>query len=659
MRCWLMSVIALLGAGTASASNSWLAGEWHLRDGEHRLTLVLTHDEPTGWSGTISDGVDVVPVDSIVWSPGDGLVRFRQTGDADWRWYSGQVAEGVIKLRSAVTTVGDSEPGNIAFTRHVTGWNRTILDAASNTRVWDLVLNQHYLSRLRIDHTDIEGSLVGQLKVYAASDPDVVANCVTSTTANPRYDYWISPEYERSSLGARCEEMEYDVEVSAWDGELLQFTRHHDTFWQVFEGYAQGDTIQGTFTQSGTPEVFTWSGRRAEVLASSLLAQESNDLNNWQSVTRSRLALLKMAGAPSPLSSHVQVLADNLPPQSDAAMPGWRDDNAQAWPQTYRMAELDFLFTLPNPHGAQPLERRAHGYLATPDHGGSTPMPAVLVLNGHGGSGWTMMDPAHPYWYGDAFARRGYIVLALDMSHRDHGDDPSNGNSAHPPIAAPGYSSDWEEEGERVWTAMRGIDYLISREDVDPSRIVIAGLSMGGEIAAITAAMDTRISTAVVAGYTPDFSVMAWNNNHPCWEWQHADIREYVEMSDYLRLIAPRQLIAMTGRLDAVFSRFDPPFAADKQVMRRSTPDHDHPHGWRPIHYLHDRGHDFRVGDVTVDGQPRANIRVPALSRPTQPGQLNWQIDPQTIDTGQTLFDVIGNGSDRLFADGFEMPPGH
>src|SRR5206468_1965888 len=123
-----------------------------------------------------------------------------------------------------------------------------------------------------------------------------------------------------------------------------------------------------------------------------------------------------------------------------------------------------------------PLKRRVHAYLAVPTtrppKGGK--FPAVLAVNGHDGSAWKMLNPGDEYyWYGDAFARRGFVVMAVDISHRDSGDDPGHGNGPHPAIKASGFDSDWEQDGERAWDAMRALDQLLARHDVDPRRVLV------------------------------------------------------------------------------------------------------------------------------------------------------------------------------------------
>lgn len=643
------------------------AGTWYLRrDDGQRLRLELAYEGAGQLFGQVSDNSGTYPLADIHWQDPGGGLSFAVIVSADTRhWHRGQVVEGIYKGRMAVAPAG-SPPGPADHVVHVTGWNSSELDRGLVPRVFDLTVNQHYRARLRIDADPAEpGRFTGQFKVHANTDPPTIQACIDHAsglapgrwTVDPLLAGWTGPA--GALWPAECEELEFDVVIDHWDGQTLQFTRlWHNGMWQAYSGVVSGAEVAGVFSQPGTPMLTPWSGRRAEVLGAGLVPP-ATELPAWQARTRARLGLLKMAGNPQPLHSQVTVLQSGIAP-----LPGLghtRDDDPHAWPQDYELAELAFEHQLPNPHGATPLLRHGHGWLATPAGGTGQRRPAALVLNGHGGSARLMMTPDHPdYWYGDAFARRGYITLALDVSHRTFGDHPETGNGPHPPIAAPGFSSDWEEEGERIWTAMRAVDYLLSRPDVDGNRLVVAGLSMGGEVAALLGALDPRIGTVVVAGYTPDFNVMAHNNNHPCWQWQHADIREYLDMSDYLALIAPRKLIAITGRNDPVFSRFHAPFAADKQVMRRTrlaTSGAAHWPGWEPVHFLHPGGHQFRVGDRPASGGEPAYVQVPLRTAPADPLDKTWQSDPATTSLGVTVFDLISLGQDRLYSNGFEPWP--
>lgn len=603
-------------------------GQWHLVNDTDRLEMTIQPDGGGGWSGFMSVDGDVNPIGEIDWQPATRMLQFRRTEAGVWRWYRGRIVEGIFVGRTTLPAVSENLPPIQSFNRHVTGWNSSYLDTDIVPRVFDVVLGEGYLARIRIDRADGgTPGYVGQMKVYA-------------TAVN----------------GALDEDLQYDVDVTAWDGTKLQFTRHNGDFWQSYQGVVEGRRITGTFTQLGTPQIFSWFGERAEVLSHGLSRLSDAGLRAWQERTRRQLEHLKMAGAPPPLSTTVNALQRNMPPRPSTQMSPRRDDDPANWPQHYTLNELELLHTLANPYDTGTLTRRGHAYLAVPSGESHTRRPAVLALNGHFGSAWKVMDPDDSlFWYGDSFARRGYIVMALDVSHRAYGDDPTGGNGPHPAIAAPGFDSDWEEDGERVWSAMRAVDYLLSRPDVDPSRLIVAGLSMGGEVASLLAAMDTRVKLAVSSGYSPDFSVMAWNGNHDCWEWNHADIREYLDMSDYYALIAPRPLIAQNGRGDFTFSTLLPPFPSGRQVLRRSSL----VSAQRSIltHHLHDGGHVFRVGGTAVDGEPAPGIVVPVIDGPVAPWDLIWQVDHQTRSLGLDLYGLIDRLIETLYADGFENTP--
>src|SRR5262249_8441236 len=112
-----------------------------------------------------------------------------------------------------------------------------------------------------------------------------------------------------------------------------------------------------------------------------------------------------------------------------------------------------------------------------------------------------------------------------------------------------------------------------------PNRVLVAGLSMGGELATYVAALYPEIAMAIPAGYSPDIGVSHSHNHtnndpiayaHACWRWINAEMLEYIDASDLHALIAPRPLIVHTGLPDTTYSPRDPPFSADKQVARRS-----------------------------------------------------------------------------------------
>lgn len=56
-----------------------------------------------------------------------------------------------------------------------------------------------------------------------------------------------------------------------------------------------------------------------------------------------------------------------------------------------------------------------------------------------------------------------------------------------------------------IWDGVRAVDYLLSRDEVDPKRIGITGRSGGGTQAAMIAAYDERIYAAAPEGYVTNF----------------------------------------------------------------------------------------------------------------------------------------------------------
>lgn len=110
----------------------------------------------------------------------------------------------------------------------------------------------------------------------------------------------------------------------------------------------------------------------------------------------------------------------------------------------------------------------------------STNGAAVAVLHGSGSTRSGVLDQA------GVLARRGYGVLLYD--------DRGHGRSA-------GAGMDFGWWGDLDVAA--AVSYLASRPDVEPGRIGVLGLSMGGEQAINAAATDQRIRAVVAEGVQP------------------------------------------------------------------------------------------------------------------------------------------------------------
>jgi dienelactone hydrolase len=611
-------------------------GEWRINGNGAHQTLSIAQQGSRYTGHLLTDDSECTrKLDYLTWNPETREIEFRRGGTGWTQWYRGTIADGVLTGRFSHAPIDNGpKPADwLAYKFHVTGFNLDAFDRVTPV-AFDIIANG-FRARLRIDRT-LAGDFVGRMKYYA----------------------W------ENQLNEFPEE---EITVTHWNGADLEFTRSS----QTYIGTVDGASISGQFFHESLP--YGWSGKRAEVLTYGLTPKSPEWRAAWQERTRRTLHRIMMAGNPAPSATTVEVLQDNVAPFTADLFPG-RDDDPGQHPQNYTLTELRWTHRVPTWTGV-PATRIAHGWLAKPTGpppAGLDRYPLVVAINGHDGSAHQVMDPGTLFWYGDSWARRGVMVLAVDISHRPPADRISFGSPAeparylgygggyegtHPSIKPPkpagytdqewAYYTDFEEDGERAWDVMRAIDWALTRPDVDPARIVMTGLSLGGQIATYVGALDPRVAVTIPVGYSPDLSVLQflrayWQSDHSCWNWAWSDIRQYIDASDVFALIAPRSLIVETGRLDTTYSLFpqaigwlpgvgigEGTFAADKQVMRRTRAAYDDPA--RVLHFLHDGPHVYRMGELVL----------PIAIEPASPADLSWQTNGQTAGTGLTVFDHV------------------
>jgi dienelactone hydrolase len=131
-------------------------------------------------------------------------------------------------------------------------------------------------------------------------------------------------------------------------------------------------------------------------------------------------------------------------------------------------------------------------------------LPAILYVCGHGRvkkDGISYGNKATYQHHGGWFARNGYICLIIDTLQLGEIEGIHHGTYNHNMWwwNSRGYTS----AGVEAWNCIRALDYLQSREEVDPERIGVTGRSGGGAYSWWIAALDERIKVAVpVAGIT-------------------------------------------------------------------------------------------------------------------------------------------------------------
>lgn len=178
-------------------------------------------------------------------------------------------------------------------------------------------------------------------------------------------------------------------------------------------------------------------------------------------------------------------------------------------------------------------------------------LPAVLYLCGHTKGKVNAPYQAHPRW----FAQHGYVALVLDPIQLGESQGLHHGTYREG-------RWDWQSRGyspigTEVWNGMRALDYLELRDDVDPDRLGVTGLSGGGVVSWCLGAADDRLKVVVPVCQSGSIEHVAvdratdghcdcafWINTYR-WCWP-----------DLGALIAPRAFLIAAGSEDILWRPF-------------------------------------------------------------------------------------------------------
>ncbi len=106
----------------------------------------------------------------------------------------------------------------------------------------------------------------------------------------------------------------------------------------------------------------------------------------------------------------------------------------------------------------------------------------------------------------------------------------------------------------RIWDGMRGIDYLISRTDIDSKRIGCTGNSGGGTLTSYIMALDDRVQCAAPVCYSTMFRSLIDNNGPQDGEQNIFGQLAYgMDIADYTLMRAPQPTLICAGTLDSTF----------------------------------------------------------------------------------------------------------
>lgn len=171
-------------------------------------------------------------------------------------------------------------------------------------------------------------------------------------------------------------------------------------------------------------------------------------------------------------------------------------------------------------------------------------LPVILWVHGHNekakaGYGWPQ--------YG--FVSKGIMAFAIDGV--GFGERTPQIHAANTVCWTTGTST----MGFEIWDNIRAIDYLLTRGDVDPSRIGVAGRSGGGTQTLYMLGVETRIRAAVVmAGMSTFQKAYVGNASGHCPCNYTPFVLSYVNTADILAAAAPdTSIFVMQGSLDTLF----------------------------------------------------------------------------------------------------------
>lgn len=186
------------------------------------------------------------------------------------------------------------------------------------------------------------------------------------------------------------------------------------------------------------------------------------------------------------------------------------------------------------------------------------PAPAILFCSGHSTEAYRKPSYQMPLLN---LVRKGFIVLAIDpvgQGERLQYFDPEKEESvigsstkehSYPSVqtALIGHSV----ARYFVWDGIRGIDYLISRKEVDSKRIGVHGLSGGGTQTAYISALDDRVAASAPACYITSYRRLMESIGVQDGEQNfYHGIRNGIDHADFLEIRAPKPTLIMANTGD-------------------------------------------------------------------------------------------------------------
>lgn len=185
--------------------------------------------------------------------------------------------------------------------------------------------------------------------------------------------------------------------------------------------------------------------------------------------------------------------------------------------------------------------------LLPPGFDEKTRYPVVVLYSGHGNMDQVAFD-RESYQRGGALdlAREGFVVFT--MENRGMGLLSYLGNHLRIDAVARLTGGSWY--GEITTDALRMLDFVFEQSYVDPQRVGVGGVSTGGLLSLMAAALDPRIAASYVQGYLGSYATtFGTRGTHDLCN-NIAGILNHLDLKDIAILARPMPALYVNGRND-------------------------------------------------------------------------------------------------------------
>jgi dienelactone hydrolase len=204
-------------------------------------------------------------------------------------------------------------------------------------------------------------------------------------------------------------------------------------------------------------------------------------------------------------------------------------------------------------------------YVLRPKASAEKRLPVVLCLHGHGEFGHDAVagvddTPALKdairnanYDYGRQLARAGYLAVVPCFTPFGRRLDAKDRESRTDPCAVEFVRLMYLGRtllGENLRDALWALNYATARPDALADRVGCVGLSYGGRMTMVVAALDSRVRVAVISGALNVFQERVQGAGYSCGAQVIPGLLEWGDTPEIGSLIAPRPVIWEAGRQD-------------------------------------------------------------------------------------------------------------